>query len=126
MSVLRALLRQTRLRPFYPPSPLFQREFRSCRPLWKRKGLERHPDDVYDLQETDPEGPIRLEEFPDNVLEEQLEDDFADDDTTTLGHMVLQEYRDILYHMRMIEHDMPKLVGKFSLSACLFHQMRML
>lgn len=40
-----------------------------------------------------------------------LEDEFEDDDTTTLGHHMIDELRDKLYYMRLIEHECPKLVG---------------
>ncbi|KAL1692522.1 mitochondrial ribosomal subunit protein-domain-containing protein [Schizophyllum commune] len=40
-----------------------------------------------------------------------LEDEFEDDDTTTLGHHMIDELRDKLYYMRLIEHECPKLVA---------------
>jgi len=33
-----------------------------------------------------------------------------DDDTTSGGHLMLRQQRQILYHLRLIEHEMPKLV----------------
>jgi hypothetical protein len=44
--------------------------------------------------------------------EEALDLDFEYDDTSTLGHLVLREQRQRLYYARLIEHEMPKLVGK--------------
>jgi small subunit ribosomal protein S35 len=41
-----------------------------------------------------------------------LELDFADDDTSSLGHLMLREQRKLLYYLRLIEHEMPKLVGE--------------
>lgn len=41
-----------------------------------------------------------------------LDDDFDDDDTTSAGHHMLREQRQVLYYLRLIEHEMPKLVGK--------------
>jgi small subunit ribosomal protein S35 len=37
---------------------------------------------------------------------------FADDDTTSAGHLMLQGQRQVLYYLRLIEHEMPKLVGE--------------
>ena len=38
--------------------------------------------------------------------------EFADDDTTSAGHLVLRQKRKLLYYLRLIEHEMPKLVGE--------------
>lgn len=35
----------------------------------------------------------------------------ADYDTTAIGHMIIQQQRQDLKYMRLIEHEMPKLVG---------------
>ncbi|KAG6828712.1 hypothetical protein H0H92_007020 [Tricholoma furcatifolium] len=40
-----------------------------------------------------------------------LDDDFDDDDTTSAGHLMLREQRRVLYYLRLIEHEMPKLVA---------------
>lgn len=40
-----------------------------------------------------------------------LDDEFEDNDTTALGHMMIDELRDQLYYMRLIEHECPKLVA---------------
>ncbi|KAG5342172.1 hypothetical protein E4T56_gene14103 [Termitomyces sp. T112] len=40
-----------------------------------------------------------------------LEDDFDEDDTSTAGHLMLREQRRVLYYLRLIEHEMPKLVA---------------
>ncbi|KAG6818012.1 hypothetical protein H0H87_009167 [Tephrocybe sp. NHM501043] len=40
-----------------------------------------------------------------------LDDDFDDDDTTSAGHLMLREQRRVLHYMRLIEHEMPKLVA---------------
>jgi len=34
-----------------------------------------------------------------------------DDDTTVAGHLILRQQRQMLYHLRLIEHEMPKLVA---------------
>ena len=36
----------------------------------------------------------------------------ADYDTTSVGHMVIHQQRQALKYMRLIEHEMPKLVGE--------------
>ncbi|KAJ3734748.1 mitochondrial ribosomal subunit protein-domain-containing protein [Lentinula guzmanii] len=40
-----------------------------------------------------------------------LDYDFDDDDTTSAGHLMLREQRQTLYYLRLIEHEMPKLVA---------------
>jgi len=54
-----------------------------------------------------------------SVLEEDLEDawdtiDLEDevDDAPSLDHMILEQQRQMLHYMRLIEHEMPKLVGE--------------
>jgi len=49
-----------------------------------------------------------------------LEDEFDDDDTASAGHLMLREHRQTLYYMRLIEHEMPKLVGAFDTSSFSF------
>ena len=44
-----------------------------------------------------------------------LDDDFDDDDTASAGHLMLRQHRQVLYYLRLIEHEMPKLVGAFLL-----------
>jgi hypothetical protein len=51
--------------------------------------------------------PLTEEEFMD-----LLEQDIKGDDTTTLGHYLLQWEREHLRYLRLIEHEMPKLVGE--------------
>jgi hypothetical protein len=41
-----------------------------------------------------------------------LEPPEREDDTTVAGHLMLRQHRQRLYHMRLIEHEMPKLVGE--------------
>ncbi|KAJ7786219.1 mitochondrial ribosomal subunit protein-domain-containing protein [Mycena metata] len=43
--------------------------------------------------------------------EDLLEAEYADDDTPALGHLILREQRQVLYYLRLIEHEMPKLVA---------------
>ncbi|PFH50789.1 hypothetical protein AMATHDRAFT_60439 [Amanita thiersii Skay4041] len=42
---------------------------------------------------------------------ELLDDDFDGDDTTSAGHLMLRDQRETLYYLRLIEHEMPKLVA---------------
>lgn len=44
-----------------------------------------------------------------------LDDDFDDDDSASAGHLMLRQQRQVLYYLRLIEHEMPKLVGQFFL-----------
>ncbi|KAJ7900251.1 mitochondrial ribosomal subunit protein-domain-containing protein [Mycena olivaceomarginata] len=43
--------------------------------------------------------------------EDILEGDFEDDDTAGAGHLMLRQHRQVLYYLRLIEHEMPKLVA---------------
>ncbi|KAJ7071117.1 mitochondrial ribosomal subunit protein-domain-containing protein [Mycena amicta] len=36
---------------------------------------------------------------------------YEDDDTVAAGHLMLQHQRQLLYYLRLIEHEMPKLVA---------------
>jgi small subunit ribosomal protein S35 len=48
------------------------------------------------------------------TLEDLAPDDDPDldvEDTTWAGHQVLRQEREQLYYMRLIEHEIPKLVG---------------
>ena len=53
-------------------------------------------------------------------VEEGMDLDFAHDDTSSLGHLILRERRQALYYLRLIEHEMPKLVGKRDRSSNVF------
>jgi len=52
---------------------------------------------------------MRARQVPFNLMD--LEPSVEDDDTTVAGHIVLRQRRQLLYHMRLIEHEMPKLVA---------------
>ncbi|KAL0575825.1 37S ribosomal protein S24, mitochondrial [Marasmius crinis-equi] len=57
----------------------------------------------------------RSEELLDDEdMEELLADEYDDDDSASAGHMMLREHRQTLYYLRLIEHEMPKLVGPYS------------
>ncbi|KAJ7225602.1 mitochondrial ribosomal subunit protein-domain-containing protein [Mycena pura] len=40
-----------------------------------------------------------------------LDAPYHDDDTVAAGHLMLQHQRQVLYYLRLIEHEMPKLVA---------------
>ncbi|KAK2461992.1 hypothetical protein APHAL10511_006455 [Amanita phalloides] len=42
---------------------------------------------------------------------ELLDDDFDGDDAPSAGHLMLREQRQMLYYLRLIEHEMPNLVA---------------
>ncbi|KAK0198202.1 mitochondrial ribosomal subunit protein-domain-containing protein [Armillaria mellea] len=44
-----------------------------------------------------------------DLLEDILEDPYDGDDTVSAGHMMLQQQRETLHYLRLIEHEMPKL-----------------
>ncbi|KAJ7596943.1 mitochondrial ribosomal subunit protein-domain-containing protein [Mycena floridula] len=44
-------------------------------------------------------------------IDEHLEQPFQDDDTTTAGHEMLRDHRHVLHYLRLIEHEIPKLVA---------------
>ncbi|KAK0464908.1 mitochondrial ribosomal subunit protein-domain-containing protein [Desarmillaria tabescens] len=46
-----------------------------------------------------------------DLLEDILEDPYDGDDTVSAGHMMLQQQRETLHYLRLIEHEMPKLVA---------------
>ncbi|KAH8102543.1 mitochondrial ribosomal subunit protein-domain-containing protein [Cristinia sonorae] len=45
------------------------------------------------------------------VTLDDLQTPVGNDDVTSAGHMVLRQQRQVLYYMRLIEHDMPNLVA---------------
>jgi small subunit ribosomal protein S35 len=52
----------------------------------------------------------KARQVPFNLMD--LEPSATDDDTTVAGHLMLRQHRQLLYHMRLIEHEVPKLVGE--------------
>jgi len=51
----------------------------------------------------------KARQVPFNLMD--LEPSAEDDDTTVAGHIMLRQRRQVLYRMRLIEHEMPKLVA---------------
>jgi small subunit ribosomal protein S35 len=41
-----------------------------------------------------------------------LNDEYDDDDSASAGHLMLRQQRQVLYYLRLIEYEMPKLAGK--------------
>ena len=53
-----------------------------------------------------------LEDDGEELLEQW--DEFSEvEDSSSAGHIMLQEFRQTLRYLRLIEHEMPKLVGVF-------------
>lgn len=52
----------------------------------------------------------RTSQVPFNLMD--LEPPETEDDTTVAGHIMLRQHRQRLHHMRLIEHEMPNLVGE--------------
>jgi hypothetical protein len=49
------------------------------------------------------------------LTEEELEGEAEEDtynDTSSIGHEILEQQRQALHYLRLIEHEMPQLVGK--------------
>ena len=59
---------------------------------------------------SDNKDTARTRQVPFNLMD--LEPSETEDDTTVAGHLMLRQHRQRLYHMRLIEHEMPKLVGE--------------
>jgi small subunit ribosomal protein S35 len=53
-----------------------------------------------------------LEDDMDELIE-QWDETSEVEDSPSGGHIILQEYRQTLHYFRLIEHEMPKLVGVF-------------
>jgi len=53
------------------------------------------------------------EKFTSDQAFDLLDDEFDDDDSASAGHLMLRQQRQLLYYLRLIEHEMPKLVGTF-------------
>lgn len=47
-------------------------------------------------------------------LWDQIEEPSDIEDSPSVGHLVLQQQRLLLNYMRLIEHEMPKLVGGYN------------
>ncbi len=90
----------------------------SARPYAQRVEHKQDEDDAMEDDEDDngmedygdPEKISGIQLTP-NDYEDILSDDYEDDDTVTLGHIQLQRQRETLHYLRLIEHEMPKLVG---------------
>lgn len=77
--------------------------------------------------EAEAETDLRRNEQVDIVSFEDLEPAEVDD-ASSFGHLVLQQQRQLLYYMRLIEHEMPQLAGTQSdtpLSSITYEILRM-
>lgn len=59
-----------------------------------------------------PQGDMVNDYERDQLIADDLREIVKDDGTTSVGHIVLRNERQHLYYLRLIEHEMPKLVGK--------------
>ena len=83
------------------------RSFSASSPIFRRRRAPG-PNKVFEERRTKSV----LEDDPEELLDQW--DDFSEvEDTPSAGHIVLQEYRQTLHYLRLIEHEMPKLVGVF-------------
>ncbi|KAK7059049.1 37S ribosomal protein S24, mitochondrial [Paramarasmius palmivorus] len=91
----------TGLRSYHPslpvlakkPKPTLTRKERRE----ERKAFEDESDTMYDQTV--------------HEVEEELDQTYLDDDTASAGHHMLSEHRQTLHYLRLIEHEMPKLVA---------------
>lgn len=83
------------------------RSFSASSPFFRRRRAP-HPDKVFEERRTTSV----LEDDMEEILDQW--DEFSEvEDSPSAGHIVLQEYRQTLHYFRLIEHEMPKLVGVF-------------
>lgn len=47
------------------------------------------------------------------ISEDVISGELGDNGVSSIGHLLLRQKRQHLYYLRLIEHEMPKLVGKF-------------
>jgi small subunit ribosomal protein S35 len=83
------------------------RSFSASSPIFRRRRAPRPGKEIEERRTRSV-----LEDDMDELLEQW--DDFSEvEDSPSAGHIVLQEYRQTLHYLRLIEHEMPKLVGVF-------------
>ena len=81
------------------------RSFSASSPIFRRRRAPG-PDKVFEERRTRSV----LEDDMDELVEQW--DDFSEvEDSPSGGHIMLQELRQTLHYLRLIEHEMPKLVG---------------
>lgn len=62
------------------------------------------------MERRDNKDTTKTRRVPFNLMD--LEPSETEDDTTVAGHLMLRQHRQLLHHMRLIEHEMPNLVGE--------------
>jgi hypothetical protein len=83
------------------------RSFAASSPIFRRRRAPT-PGKVFEARRTRSV----LEDDMDELAEQW--DDFSEiKDSSSAGHIMLQELRQTLHYLRLIEHEMPKLVGVF-------------
>ncbi len=96
-----------------PRTPILRRQFHASLPSNARRQKAAATTKTTMVKGA-AQTPVGVDALTLTEFEEQLEDPFKDDDVPTVAHEMLREQRQILYYMRLIEHEMPKLVGEFS------------
>lgn len=86
------------------------RSFVTSSPIFQPRGARI----VQELEEEEEGLRTRsvLEDDMDELVE-QWDETSEVEDSPSGGHIILQEYRQTLHYLRLIEHEMPKLVGVF-------------
>lgn len=86
---------------------------RSCRPTLSHIFHSRaiHCSAARSMARMNKAATVQGDELADAILD--LKAQQIGDDTSAAGHMVLQQQRKLLYYLRLIEHEMPKLVGEY-------------
>lgn len=86
------------VRSFVTSSPIFQ---------------PRRAPTIVQEQELEEEGRRTRSVLEDDMdeLVEQWDETSEVEDSPSGGHIILQEFRQTLHYLRLIEHEMPKLVG---------------
>lgn len=83
------------------------RSFSASSPIFRRRRAPGR-DKIFEPRRTTSV----LEDDMEEILEQW--DEFSEvEDSPSAGHIILQEYRQNLHYFRLIEHEMPKLVGVF-------------
>jgi hypothetical protein len=99
-------------RPFYTSAPrAFPRHSPAREPAWNdveiplqlRDAAAAEGITTEDFSEVQPG--IRAQWSADDIVENE-------NDTSSAGHLYLQQQRQNLHYLRLIEHEMPKLVGE--------------
>lgn len=96
---------------FYKRLSLPRRSFATSSPAFQpRRG---GPGIIQEPEEEEGRRTRSILEDDMDELVEQWDETSEIEDSPSAGHIMLQEYRQTLHYLRLIEHEMPKLVGTF-------------